>query len=433
MRYTNLMFLLVVLFAVSLSAQVVDGVNANETAVTSGAANDIVCHSGATTVGPCDTGDFFWNAGLLTLDQAAHGIAFGTDPADAGVIRLSNATAIQWEADPAGTDLSFSVNASEQFAFNNGNDLVTIGGGTDTLFVEDTEVTTGKTLLVIQEGDGQVTTETLLEFRNDSGTPMTGFKDRGRRFEVVGSGNQFILRLSGGGGSVAGFVIDSVSDFTRTTTNQNHILVNSDYKPTSGTGTFHTFRLTPEINQTGGASGIVRVIYVEPAVIAAADFRAIEVADVGATHFALKTGTGEVSFGDKVSAVPGGNIPVCPKYTVAAAALTTASATEDEVLFNLPANGVLMGVRVKHSLAFSGGSSSAMTVSIGDSSSTTLYTVAFNVFQAAGAEVMQFTDMFKAKTSLARDLLARFTVTDDTMDNVTAGSVDIHVCWVVLP
>ncbi|HEB29023.1 MAG TPA: hypothetical protein ENI05_14945, partial [Porticoccus sp.] len=230
MRYTNLMFLLVVLFAVSLSAQVVDGVNANETAVTSGAANDIVCHSGATTVGPCDTGDFFFNSNLLILDQAAHGIAFGVDPADAGVIRLSNATAIEWEASPAGTDLSLSVNASEQFAFNNGVDLVLIGGAQTALF-EDTTVTTGKTLVVIQEGDGQVTTETLLEFRTAAGTPLVGFKDRGRRLEVVGSGNQFILRVSGGTGSIAGFVIDSAADFVRSSTNQNHILVNADYKP----------------------------------------------------------------------------------------------------------------------------------------------------------------------------------------------------------
>ena len=121
------------------------------------------------------------------------------------------------------------------------------------------------------------------------------------------------------------------------------------------------------------------------------------------------------------------------KYTKAAADLTTASGTEDEVLFTLPANGILMGVRIKHSLAFSGGSLSAMTVSIGDSSSPTLYTSAFDIFQAAGATVMQFTDMLKASTSASRDVLARFTATSDTMDNVTAGSVDVHVCWVVLP
>ncbi len=129
---------------------------------------------------------------------------------------------------------------------------------------------------------------------------------------------------------------------------------------------------------------------------------------------------------------PGGRAPSCATYVKTFADLTTASATEDEVLFNLPANGVLVGVRVKHSTAFSGGTLSAMTVSVGDSSSTTLYTSAFDVFQAAAATTILFADMFKASTSAARDVLARFTATGDTMDNVTAGSVDIHACWVVL-
>ena len=48
------------------------------------------------------------------------------------------------------------------------------------------------------------------------------------------------------------------------------------FAPTSGTGTWSQLSLTPTINQTGGASGITRGLYVNPTLTAAADFRAIE-------------------------------------------------------------------------------------------------------------------------------------------------------------
>lgn len=40
------------------------------------------------------------------------------DPADAGVIRLANAEIIGWEANPTGTDLTLTVNSSNQFVFS---------------------------------------------------------------------------------------------------------------------------------------------------------------------------------------------------------------------------------------------------------------------------------------------------------------------------
>lgn len=46
-------------------------------------------------------------------------ISAAGDPADAGVIRLGNAETLCWEPSPTGTDVCFSVNASEVFAFDN--------------------------------------------------------------------------------------------------------------------------------------------------------------------------------------------------------------------------------------------------------------------------------------------------------------------------
>ncbi len=133
------------------------------------------------------------------------------------------------------------------------------------------------------------------------------------------------------------------------------------------------------------------------------------------------------------SAQPGGSVPVTKTYTVAAAALTTAANTEDEVLFNLPARSKILSISVKASTAFAGGALSAMTVSIGDSSGVAFYTLAFDIFAAVSDTNFQDTDMYKSSTFAARDVLARFTSTGDTMDNVTAGDVEITVQWVTLP
>jgi hypothetical protein len=52
-----------------------------------------------------------------TLDMVAQIISFGTDPADAGDIRMENATNICWEASPAGTDVCVGLTTGELVAF----------------------------------------------------------------------------------------------------------------------------------------------------------------------------------------------------------------------------------------------------------------------------------------------------------------------------
>ena len=55
-------------------------------------------------------------------------LEFGDAAADAGDLRLQNAAVIGWESAPSGTDVTLTVDASEQFVFNDGADLLTIGG-----------------------------------------------------------------------------------------------------------------------------------------------------------------------------------------------------------------------------------------------------------------------------------------------------------------
>jgi hypothetical protein len=52
----------------------------------------------------------------------------------------------------------------------------------------------------------------------------------------------------------------------------------STFSPASGTGVYNMLNLQPTINQTGGANGITRGLYVNPTLTSAADFRAIETA-----------------------------------------------------------------------------------------------------------------------------------------------------------
>lgn len=82
-----------------------------------GADQDIPCYSGVgTTFAPCDTGDFFWTPATFLLNFPATGgiTSPAASAADAGFVRMANAEAIAWEADPAGTDVTLLVDANER-------------------------------------------------------------------------------------------------------------------------------------------------------------------------------------------------------------------------------------------------------------------------------------------------------------------------------
>lgn len=57
------------------------------------------------------------------------------------------------------------------------------------------------------------------------------------------------------------------------------ITAGGTFAPTSGTAVYNHINLNPTINQTGGASGVSRVLFIDPTVTAAADLRAIEVSN----------------------------------------------------------------------------------------------------------------------------------------------------------
>jgi hypothetical protein len=66
-------------------------------------------------------------------------------------------------------------------------------------------------------------------------------------------------------------------DAANTSSTRTLVNISRGFNPISGTGVYNILRITSPINQTGGANGITRGLYVNPTLTSAADFRAIEV------------------------------------------------------------------------------------------------------------------------------------------------------------
>lgn len=56
-----------------------------------------------------------------------------------------------------------------------------------------------------------------------------------------------------------------------------NVVIGTTFNPTSGTGTYSGLVVSDIINQTGGANGITRGVYINPTLTAAADYRALEI------------------------------------------------------------------------------------------------------------------------------------------------------------
>jgi hypothetical protein len=109
---------------------------------------------------------------------------------------------------------------------------------------------------------------------------------------------RFYLTASGN------FRLNGATD-TGTSGDDEKFRVNLNFAPTSGTRNHQGLYLTPTINQTGGANGITRGLYIQPTLTAAADFRAIEVAS-GITILGAAT-TAKASL-----RIPSGTAPTSP-------------------------------------------------------------------------------------------------------------------------
>lgn len=106
----------------------------------------------------------------------------------------------------------------------------------------------------------------------------------------------------------AGVYIFTMTDFNNETYASGtggDLQLAGGFAPASGSAVWNVLDVKPIINQTGGASGITRGLYIEPTLTAVADWRAIEVAS-GKTILGAST-TGGASLN-----VPSGTAPTSP-------------------------------------------------------------------------------------------------------------------------
>jgi hypothetical protein len=73
-----------------------------------------------------------------------------------------------------------------------------------------------------------------------------------------------------------GYLFRNTMSHTATAGTYYGVRFQNNIAPTSGTGIFNLLDIVSTINQTGGANGITRGLYINPTLTSAADFRAIE-------------------------------------------------------------------------------------------------------------------------------------------------------------
>jgi hypothetical protein len=85
------------------------------------------------------------------------------------------------------------------------------------------------------------------------------------------------LTLSNSNTSTTAGVISIDNPKTTTAGTVNYVTNTSTIAPTSGTGIFNGYVYAPTINQTGGANGITRGVFISPTLTSAPNFRGIEI------------------------------------------------------------------------------------------------------------------------------------------------------------
>jgi len=126
-------------------------------------------------------------------------------------------------------------------------------------------------------GDGTFAGTTYLNVLNGASSIQTRFIDV--------NASDAMLSLNGGSGvgntsltQTRGSVLLGNQNYALTGSTQNNVVVcvTGSFIPTSGSAGFVDLFVRPTINQTGGANGITRGLYVNPTLTSAADWRSIE-------------------------------------------------------------------------------------------------------------------------------------------------------------
>lgn len=140
------------------------------------------------------------------------------------------------------------------------------------------------------KGAGATSATTALRVDNSAGnTALTILDDRAATFaSSLAVGNSITadraISQNGSSGLVNITSFNSQQGFPRfgSTSDAAVFYYSGNFSPTTGAGRWSAFESIFTINQTGGANGITRGLFINPTLTSAADFRAIETTNGGA-------------------------------------------------------------------------------------------------------------------------------------------------------
>jgi hypothetical protein len=172
-----------------------------------------------------------------------------------------------------------------------GDAFVTLIGGTATTFFQGNGTNTfGNGLASLGarvgiKGSGSTSATTSLLVQNSAGTEFMKISDNGvttfgGTVQNLGGpiqATQFLNVLNNPFiyGTTYVYAIQGTTPVV-TSGQRDGFLGQFTFAPTSGNAILNVFNVSPTINQTGGANGITRGLYINPTLTAAADFRAIQ-------------------------------------------------------------------------------------------------------------------------------------------------------------
>jgi hypothetical protein len=150
---------------------------------------------------------------------------------------------------------------------------------------------TGSDMLI--RGSGNTSGTNVLRLQNSDGSGLLTINNVGA---TTFAGSVILTNIFGNGGNVTiepgnsatrivlktfanatSYVhVNGTATFTHTAADVSSMVFDQGYAPTSGTGLQTNIKIIPTINQTGGANGITRGLYIAPTLTAAADWRSIQ-------------------------------------------------------------------------------------------------------------------------------------------------------------
>jgi len=141
-----------------------------------------------------------------------------------------------------------------------------------------------------------LTINTSFTLGGNANSLTLGGSTGGTTIACAGANNIAIHNTVNAATSTANITIGSATAFTQTSGTRNYIENNWGFAPTSGTAVHNQFVFNGTFNQTGGANGITRAIYLNQTLTAVADMRLLEIAANGSnTKGVYQTGASVVN------------------------------------------------------------------------------------------------------------------------------------------